>query len=235
MLFFCSSSFRNHLMPQFKERCDDFVYLFVVVFLLFCLFSWGECLFNELNWKVNTPSVTKWLVWAHSCQVFPRLNTIFHLCFCACTVDSMCHVYVGWARVASNSTTRISFLLNVQHVPKKSLNIHRHTHTQTCANTEQWNTPIDLMPVIRNVCLPIAHRFGFGCIDSLSLLSFCHVRVHGTCLFVVFNHPTSSFHLSESARTHTHAHTPFHSISLAKTKIRKALPKPEIVSIEYSN
>lgn len=110
----------------------------------------------------------------------------------------------GWQVIALHG---ILFVLNVQHVPKKSLNIHtqRHTNTQTCVNS---GTPIDLMLVIWNVCLPIAHRF--GCIDSLSLLSFCHVRVYGTCLFVVFNHPTSSFHLSESARTHAHTH---HSIS----------------------
>lgn len=70
--------------------------LFVCFFFTsFFVWLWGECLFNELNWKVNTPSVTKWLVWAQSCQVFPRLNTIFHLCFLCVYRHSICHVYVG--------------------------------------------------------------------------------------------------------------------------------------------
>lgn len=83
VFFKFSKSFDAAAVQRTQRR---FCLFFLVIFflLLVCLFVWlceVGCLFNELNWKVNTPSVAKWLVWTHSCQVFPRLNTIFTFVF----------------------------------------------------------------------------------------------------------------------------------------------------------
>lgn len=114
VVFFLFSKFSKSFDAAVQRTLRRFC-LFACFLLLF-LFGRGECLFNELNWKVNTPSVTKWLVWAHSCQVFPRLNTIFHLCFCACTVIRFA-MYIrrwrGWQVIALHELCLCCWMFNM--------------------------------------------------------------------------------------------------------------------------
>lgn len=131
----------------------------------------------------------------------------------------------GWQVIALHG---ILFVLNVQHVPKKSLNIHTQTHTNLC---EQWNTnrfdASDLKCLFANCASIRLHWLT----ESIVILSCTRVWYVFVCGFQPSNLIIPPFW----KRTHARTHTPFHFIPLAKTKIRKALPKPKIVSIEYSN